>query len=49
MKSSDQWKGTAASFNVCSMDAIKTFQDPATEFWQMTLFLNTFIMVFTLS
>lgn len=49
VKSSEQWKGTAASFNACSMDAIKTFQDLATEFWQRTSLLNTFIMVCTLS
>lgn len=49
VKSSEQSKGTAASFNACSMDAIKTFQDPATEFWQRTLLLNTFIIVCTLS
>lgn len=49
VKSSEESKGTAASFNACSMDAIKTFQDPATEFWQRTLLLNTFIIACTLS
>jgi len=49
VKSSEQSKRTAASFNACSMDAIKTFQDPATEFWQRTLLLNTFVIVCTLS
>lgn len=48
-KSSEEWKGTAASFKACRMGAIKTIQDPATEFWQRTLLLNTFIMVCTLS
>lgn len=48
-KSSEQGKGTAASFNACSMDTVKTLQDPATEFWQRTLLLNTSVIVCTLS